>query len=530
MKKAKVGIIIALVLVFLIIVGFVIGVFFYKYTRINNLLNLGQKYLQEEDYENALIAFDEVLKIDEKTARAYIGAADAYIGQGDYNLAETVLRKGLEMTDSEEIRRILEEELGVDTHLAISSGNGERDIVLVLDRSGSMDGDPMYATIDASKNFVSMILEQDANISVITYDSDAYIVSDFSSSKSDLFDAVENINIGGGTDIEAGLSEAWNMLKRRDADKKVIVLMSDGEPNDGKVDEELIEFANEIKKDDITIYTLGFFDGLGGNKAYAQGIMGRIANEACHYEVASTNDLSDFFGDIASQINGQKYIYIRLACPVDITVSHNGETLSSSENTRNLRTDFGTLTFEDIDENNYEYYDDYEDENMNTDDQIKIVRLKEGEDYEVNLKATARGRMDYTIGFMDDYGNYDDFRRFRNIKVSRGTEIDTIAGVSDSSILNIDEDGDGKTDLKLIAKRNGRGEEVKPIWPYIVIAVVSLIAILTLLIIIIVIKNNIKKKRIASICPMCNREYENNEAFCGRCGTPKPDWKKIRLR
>ena len=67
--------------------------------------------------------------------------------------------------------------------------------------------------------------------------------------------------------------------------------------------------------------------------------------------------------------------------------------------------------------------------------------------------------MDYTIGFMDENGDYSDFRRFENVKITRRTTIDTVAAISKTSVLNIDENGDGKCDLKLRAKENGYGEE-----------------------------------------------------------------------
>ena len=79
--------------------------------------------------------------------------------------------------------------------------------------------------------------------------------------------------------------------------------------------------------------------------------------------------------------------------------------------------------------------------------------------------------MDYTIGFMDENGDYNDFRRFENVKITKQTVIDTVAAVSDESVLNIDENGDGKYDVKLRAEENGYGEEVKtPVWIYVGIA------------------------------------------------------------
>ena len=82
----------------------------------------------------------------------------------------------------------------------------------------------------------------------------------------------------------------------------------------------------------------------------AQYLMEQLASDGCHYEVANADDLVFFFEDMADQINGQKYIYIRIACPVDVSVTYNGETLNSAEENQVLRTDFGTLTFEDSEE------------------------------------------------------------------------------------------------------------------------------------------------------------------------------------
>lgn len=325
-----------------------------------------------------------------------------------------------------------------------------RDIVLVLDTSGSMTGTPMAETKKASVNFIETILKQDASIGIVTYDSSATCASDFSVNEQTLKSAVSSISDGGTTNMDAGLSTARSMLQNSNAKKKIIVLMSDGIPNEGRVDDSLIAFADEIKNDDILIYTLGFFENLRDDRSAAQQLMEQIASDGCHYEVASADDLVFFFGDIADQINGQKYIYIRIACPVDVTVTHNGETLCSADDDLNVRTAFGTLTFED----------QQDVRKTHSDDRIKVLRLKEGADYDIQIIGTGQGLMDYTIGFMDDSGEYSDLRRFEDIKITRRTTIDTVAAVSKTSILNIDEDGDGRYDLKLQAEENGYGEEI----------------------------------------------------------------------
>ena len=176
--------------------------------------------------------------------------------------------------------------------------------------------------------------------------------------------------------------------------------------------------------------------------------MEKIASEGCHYEVSSSEDLVFFFEDVAGQIGGQKYIYVKVACPVDVSVTYKGETLSSAENDQNLRTSFGTLSFRENEgkENNEEESSGYSNTYLKeADSKVKILRLKEGTDYNIKINGTGDGEMDYTI----------------DIDINKDTVIDTVANTSQKTLLNIDEDGDGKYDLKLQAGVNEYGEEVK---------------------------------------------------------------------
>lgn len=346
----------------------------------------------------------------------------------------------------------------------------ERDVVLVLDVSGSMAGTPLEETRKASEKFIKTVLKEDASIGVVIYDNESMCIADFCMNEGYLTNAVQNINSGGSTNIEAGLSMAEQMLLEGNAEKKIIVLMSDGAPNEGKVGDELIGYADTIKEKGIYLYTLGFFESMGSSKASAQALMEAMASDGCHHEVDSAENLVYFFGDIADQINGQKYIYVRIACPVDVTVEYDGEALCSIDDDLNTRTAFGSLTFEDNNENDSE---------SNSDNRIKVLRLKDGVDYDIKIEGNGRGRMNYTIGFMDENGEYSDLRKFTNIKITRKTVIDTVAKYSGSTVLNVDEDGDGKYDLKYKASENSRGEIVED--SYIIYIVIGAVVIVLLL-------------------------------------------------
>ena len=74
-------------------------------------------------------------------------------------------------------------------------------------------------------------------------------------------------------------------------------------------------------------------------------------------------------------------------------------------------------------------FEENEDKSNGIDDRIKVLRLKEGADYDVQINGTGYGHMNYTIGFMDENGDYNDLRKFRNIKITKKTEIDTVATI-----------------------------------------------------------------------------------------------------
>lgn len=361
--------------------------------------------------------------------------------------------------------------------------SGERDVVLCLDMSGSMAGNKLQQTKEASIKFINTVLQEDASIAIVTYDDSARVLSDFSTNAEELISKINEISDGGSTNIEDGLVKSYDLLNYSNAKKQIIVLMSDGEPNEGKVGEELISYADSIKNEGVYIYTLGFFGGYSGQSA-AQTLMERIASEGCHYEVSDADSLVFFFGDIADTINGQEYIYIRIACPVDVKVSYNGETLNSNEENLSTRTSFGSLTFE---ENTSEYSED------DVDDRVKVLRLKADDDYDISIEGTGRGRMNYTIGFMDENGEYSDFRKFTNIKIRKSTVIDTVAAKSKNTILNVDEDGDGKYDLKYKAGANERGKIVD--YSYIFYIAFVVIGLTAVLIVFLVVRKKMKTRK-----------------------------------
>lgn len=340
-----------------------------------------------------------------------------------------------------------------------------QDIALVLDVSGSMSGEPLEETKNAANGFIDIALEGHAGVGIVAYDSESETLSDLASASQTLKAAVNELQADSGTNMEDGLATAADLLSAGSARKKSIVLMSDGEPNEGKVGDELISYATSIKDAGVRIYALGFNESASGHE-----LLSAIASEGCYYSVEDASSLEDFFADIASAVNGTKFMYLRVACPVDVQVTHDGETLSSVEADQNTRTSFGSLTFEDE-----------KDEESGEINRVKVLRLREGSSYSVAIKGTGEGKMTYTIGFADDAGDYNDFRTFSAVPITSSTRIETLAETTESTKLSVDEDGDGVFEKTYRAHANEEGELVDSSWVsrsvFALSAIVAIIAV-----------------------------------------------------
>lgn len=317
----------------------------------------------------------------------------------------------------------------------------KKDVSLALDVSVSMLGEPLEELIKASNKFCEKISNSHVPLGACKFSRYATLVSSSSTEYSKIKKSLSELNVHGGTNIEEALTMAASNNSAM-AKRHIIVLMSDGEPTIGMSEEELIDYANDLKEKGYLIYTLGFLSELE-NKESAADVLRGIANEGCYFEVRNADDLKYFFEDIAAQISGEKYFYIKIECTVDVSVSHNGSKLSSVDNQREQHTKFGSLTFEGEGPSN-----------------TKVLRLKEGSDYDIKIEGTGNGSMTYSIGFMDDDGEYSDIRSFENIKINNSTQVNTKAKVDSETKMYVDDDGDGKAEKVYIATENDKAKLV----------------------------------------------------------------------
>lgn len=299
-----------------------------------------------------------------------------------------------------------------------------RDVILALDVSGSMAGDRLAKMQEAAKTFVDVVMGERTRVGLISYAQDANVLADLTDDEAALTQGIDALTAAGDTDIEASLRQAEQMLVASDADQKIIVLMSDGEPTEGLAGDNLIAYAGTLKDKGTRIYTIGLSESSEGHTLQLA-----IANEGCHYDVENADELQGFFSDIASEVSGERYLYVRIAAPRDaaqIDVTYDGETLSSAADGQ-ARTSFGTLAYED----NVSGTDGA------TQDGVAVLRLKEGPAYDVSITGAADAAMDVTVGLADEAGEYEDQRTFTGIPLTAGTVVSLSAANAERTQLSV---------------------------------------------------------------------------------------------
>jgi hypothetical protein len=107
------------------------------------------------------------------------------------------------------------------------------DVVIIIDVSNSMDGEPLEAEKLATDKFAQ---RYGGRIAIVTIGNSANIALPFTADKAKLSTAIEQINCGGGTNINDGLKLAQILFDDYSASSsKIILLMSDGAPSAGDI-------------------------------------------------------------------------------------------------------------------------------------------------------------------------------------------------------------------------------------------------------------------------------------------------------
>ena len=137
--------------------------------------DLGMRYLNEGNYQEAIIAFETAIKIDPKRPEAYLGAAEAYVGLGDTDSARKMLEDGI--SNCEDIDGLLERLDALNSGGSDSTG---RDLLAAGDQGNLITEDDVtclgHSVAGLDINTVSSLIHQNGLKYAENSDEDYYWV------------------------------------------------------------------------------------------------------------------------------------------------------------------------------------------------------------------------------------------------------------------------------------------------------------------------------------------------------------------
>lgn len=107
-------------------------------------------------------------------------------------------------------------------------------MVLVLDRSGSMDGEKLEMARTAARSAVELLGERD-QAAVLAFDDQTWVISEMqpAGNRGQISDQISRLQPGGGTSMYPAMELAAEMLNAASARLKHVILLTDGISNSG---------------------------------------------------------------------------------------------------------------------------------------------------------------------------------------------------------------------------------------------------------------------------------------------------------
>ena len=171
-NKLKIIIPIAIAVIAIMIAAFVIRFDGGDSVDIRSMMSTAQKYLVENNYEQAVMEYEAIINLEPNNAEAYLGIAEAYVGMGDTGKAIEWLEKGYALTGDDRLKNMIDELTdSVNAGLSDTSESGvttaetteteettSAEPVLTEKQLEYCDGWYSVFSYDENGNIVSMIL------------------------------------------------------------------------------------------------------------------------------------------------------------------------------------------------------------------------------------------------------------------------------------------------------------------------------------------------------------------------------------
>jgi Ca-activated chloride channel family protein len=153
----------------------------------------------------------------------------------------------------EDFRVYQDNELQPVTHF-----NSERvpvSLGIVLDTSGSMDGEKMAAARDALNSFLAQLNDPEDEVFLYRFDSNPVLVEGWTRDKRRLSMELGRMQPRGGTALYDAVAEAVPLAQAGQNRKKALVIISDGNDTSSRTD--VLSLKRMIRETEVLVYAIG---------------------------------------------------------------------------------------------------------------------------------------------------------------------------------------------------------------------------------------------------------------------------------
>ena len=204
-----------------------------------------------------------------------------------------------------------------------------KSIVLAVDRSQSMEGQPLADAVAAARAFVAAKPLED-RISVVTYATEPIVLTGFQTSTTDADSALRSISVdpAGGTTLNDAIVLSSNSLASEAYLGRVIIIVTDG--NETRSEATLEQAIASAQDAGVSVYVVGIESG-----AFNPKPLQRLAEETGgnYYGAADSTALAEVYTSIAEELSRTwRLEYVTSALPseeIALTAKSAGESAST---------------------------------------------------------------------------------------------------------------------------------------------------------------------------------------------------------
>lgn len=196
----------------------------------------------------------------------------------------------------------------------ITADNLPFSVVLVVDTSSSMAGNPITRSQEAAIAFIAAMRDEDS-VAVIGFNDDAQVYQDFTTDRDALQQAILNIPFGGETALYEGALVGVQTAANAPTARRVVILLSDGAEYGNTSNAARPDAGELARAEGVPVYAIGL--GFGTDRTYLEELSG--GTNARFYESPTPEELTAIYEELAALLRSLYVITLDVDVPADGT-------------------------------------------------------------------------------------------------------------------------------------------------------------------------------------------------------------------